>query len=41
MLQMENELLNDALKKLPKDPKLINAKINVLINVFLLECAEE
>ena len=35
MLQMENELLHDALKKLPKDPKLINAKINVLISASL------
>lgn len=33
MLQMENELLSDALKKIPKDPQLVNAKVNVMMNV--------
>lgn len=33
MLQMENELLGDALKKIPKNPQLVNAKVNVMMNV--------
>ena len=33
MLQMENELLGDALKKIPRNPQLVNAKVNVMMNV--------
>ena len=33
MYQMQFDLLGDALKKIPKEPKLVNARFNVAIQV--------
>ena len=38
MYQMQFDLLGDALKKIPKEPKLVNARFNVAIQVrFTIE----
>lgn len=35
MLQMQFDLLGDALRKIPKEPKLMNARFNVAVQVIL------
>ena len=35
MLQMQFDLLGDALRKIPKEPKLMNARFNVAVPVIL------
>lgn len=36
MLEMEYQLLSDALKKIPNDSRLLNARLHVLMRVFLM-----
>lgn len=37
MYQMQFDLLGDALKKIPKEPKLVNARFNVAIQVGFVD----
>lgn len=42
MLEMEYQLLSDALKKIPNDSRLLNARLHVLMRVCqmrLIKCS--
>lgn len=41
MLQMQFDLLGDALRKIPKEPKLMNARFNVAVQVISEEEDDE